>query len=217
MTDLSTWYRVRCDDGGVHRDVTPPGREAWCDSFSWSEIERVCFKTSGLFESDEVYVFTVGSTGSYLIPTEASGGRELVDELIRRGHFPADLMLKAAPTEGELFCWPPIGSAEQISTRLEGGPDGSVTWIRAVKGGRLEIEFYDYGATANDMFGNDVAFIATVDARHVEKAARVLLGREGDRTELMDEMKRRFASYFDVLKWLDEAGIPYSKAFDGRA
>ena len=107
MTDLTDWYRVYFDDLAVHRDVAPPGRDPWSDEFAWADIVRVCFKTGSLFESDELYIFTRKRDESYLIPTEAGGGRELVDELIRRELFAAEMMLEAVTTEGKLFCWPP--------------------------------------------------------------------------------------------------------------
>src|SRR5687768_1450155 len=104
---LSQWYRVHFDDRAVYRNVTPPGGEPWSDEFAWDKVVRVCFHTGSLFESDELYIFTSEREESYLIPTEADGGKELVDELIHRDLFPAELMLEVVTTEGELRCWPP--------------------------------------------------------------------------------------------------------------
>jgi hypothetical protein len=106
MTHLEQWYQVSFDDRAVYRNVAPPGSQPWSDACTWEKIVRVCFRTGSLFESDEVYIFSSEREESYLIPTEAGGGRELVDELMRRGLFPAELMLEAMATEGQLFCWP---------------------------------------------------------------------------------------------------------------
>jgi hypothetical protein len=107
MPHLSEWYHVRFDDRAVYREVAPPGGDAWADEFAWGDVVRVCFRTGDLFESDELYVFAAGREASYQIPTEADGGRELVDELIRRDLFAAEMMLEAVTTEGKLYCWPP--------------------------------------------------------------------------------------------------------------
>ncbi len=107
MTPLSDWYHVRFDDRAVYRDVAPPDRDPWSDEVPWADIVRVCYRTGNMFESDEIYLFTSTRAESYLIPTEADGGSQLVGELIHRDLFAAELILEAVTTEGELFCWPP--------------------------------------------------------------------------------------------------------------
>jgi hypothetical protein len=37
---------------------------------------------------------------------EAEGGQALLDEIIRRKLFPAELAIRAATTPEGLFCWP---------------------------------------------------------------------------------------------------------------
>lgn len=106
MPELSEWYHVSFDDRAVYRQVEPPGQEAWSDEFSWDSIVRVCFKTAGLYESDEVYIFTRGREASYQIPTEADGGAELLGEIIERKLFPAETLIGMMGTEDELRCWP---------------------------------------------------------------------------------------------------------------
>ncbi|MBN2151863.1 MAG: hypothetical protein JW839_10480 [Candidatus Lokiarchaeota archaeon] len=105
---LDTWYRVRVDDRGITRDVHPPGREPWIDFVEWDKIVRVCFKAAEDFlSSDEIYVFTSERPESYVIPTEASGGLEAWNEVIRRGLFDAKLAIRMASSLGEVACWPP--------------------------------------------------------------------------------------------------------------
>ena len=56
--------------------------------------------------SDGIYVFTSERPQSFVIPTEADGGLEVWNELVRRGLFDAELAIKAALAEEGLFCWP---------------------------------------------------------------------------------------------------------------
>ena len=104
---IGDWYRVRYDEHGVYRDVRPPNGERWEDSFAWTTVIRVCFIAHGLFDSDELFVFTSERDESYQMPTEADGTLDLIDELIRRGLIPATVMIEAALSEDQLFCWPP--------------------------------------------------------------------------------------------------------------
>src|SRR5262249_3245926 len=100
------WYHVRFDASGITRDVRPPQKAAWQDQIAWQDIARVCFKTQEFYESDEIYIFTRQRPESYLIPTEAIGGQALLQELIHRGLFDAELAIQAMSTTNELFCWP---------------------------------------------------------------------------------------------------------------
>ena len=104
--ELNQWFRVTFDEAGGRRKVSPPGREAWSDEFAWADVIRVCFKAGDFLEPDELYIFTNQRPESYVIPTEADGGLELLDELIRRKLFDAKLSIEAATSTGELFCWP---------------------------------------------------------------------------------------------------------------
>ena len=114
MLKLSEWYHIHFDDRVVYRQVWPPAGEAWADQFAFDDIVRVCFLTHDLFTSDELYIFTSGRAESYQIPTEADGGRELLDELVGRKLFPAEMLIEAVTTEEQLFCYPP---AEETSSQ----------------------------------------------------------------------------------------------------
>jgi len=104
--ELSQWYHVRFDDHGVYRNVAPPGKEAWGDQFAWSDVVRVCFEAGDFLEPDSLYVFVRQRPESYAIPLEAEGGQALLDELIRRRLFPAELAIRAATATEGLLCWP---------------------------------------------------------------------------------------------------------------
>jgi len=103
---LEEWFVVSHDEVGVRLDVSPPGRQPWQDSFSWSSVQRVCFKCEGLEASDGIYIFTSQRPESYVIPTEALGGSEIWNEILRRGLFDPELAIRAAASVEGLFCWP---------------------------------------------------------------------------------------------------------------
>lgn len=101
------WFKVTFDDTAIYLNVTPPGRDGWQARIEWSGIVRICFKSGDFPESDEVYIFTDERPESRLIPTDASGGYELWQEILRRKLFDAELAIRAATSPGgELFCDP---------------------------------------------------------------------------------------------------------------
>jgi hypothetical protein len=99
------WFHVTFDEHGFTRRAQPLGAEAWADTVRWDEIERVCLQMEGLFGSDALYVFARGREASYAVPMEAEGAHELLDELIRRKLFEAELAITAASSEGPVG-WP---------------------------------------------------------------------------------------------------------------
>jgi hypothetical protein len=104
---VSEWFFVTFDEHVVRMRAEPPGREQWSDEFLWDSITRICFKAEDLLGgSDGIYVFTTERPTSYAIPAEASGGQELWSEILRRHLFDADLAIRAALSDGGLFCWP---------------------------------------------------------------------------------------------------------------
>ncbi len=108
MPPVSEWFSVALDDVGFTLDVRPPGRETWSERLLWADVNRVCLETESGFEgSDRIYVFTRARPESWVIPTEAKGGSELLFALCDRGLFKHELVIEAT-TKGEgLFCWPP--------------------------------------------------------------------------------------------------------------
>lgn len=106
---LGQWFFVTFDGEKVSIRAAPRGREPWEQEFSWSSVERICFKDEGPWASDGIYVFISLRPESYVIPTEASGGTEFLNELITPNFFPAEVAIKAAgSTDGGYYCWPPI-------------------------------------------------------------------------------------------------------------
>lgn len=103
---LSNWFHVKFNRDKILLDVNPPPREGWQAEIPWRGIIRVCFKPGDLFESDEIYIFTDKRPESYVIPTEATGGAELWDEIIDRKLFDAGLAIQAMTALEGIFCWP---------------------------------------------------------------------------------------------------------------
>jgi hypothetical protein len=101
------WFVVRTDDSSVSLSVSPPGRSAWQAVIPWDSVARVCFEV-GFLASDDLYIFTSLRPESWLVPAEADGGQELLQELIRRGLFDASLAITAAQAHEGIFCWPPL-------------------------------------------------------------------------------------------------------------
>lgn len=104
---LSEWFVLTFDDEEIRFDVNPPGGDGWHAHVKWKSIVRVCFKAGDFIESDEVYIFTDVRPESYLFPTQAGGASDVWGEIIRRGHFDAELAIKAALSSGTLTCDPP--------------------------------------------------------------------------------------------------------------
>jgi hypothetical protein len=102
------WFRVRVGESGIRLEVSPPDREAWEAEIRWSDIVRVCFKAEGGLLSDGWYFFTRHRPESYAVPVEADGGDVLLDELLKRKLFDAELAIRAACAIDEVFCWPPV-------------------------------------------------------------------------------------------------------------
>jgi hypothetical protein len=89
--------------------------------------------------------------------------------------------------------------------KLTGRLDKTVTWIW-LEDSRLKVEFYDFSETAQQMFGNDIAYILTVN----EMAKLYTLVKQ-DKTSLIQWMAENFRSYFEIKQWLEENRIGFSK------
>jgi hypothetical protein len=100
------WFRVTFDETSIYLDVSPPSRDPWQARIEWARVIRICFKSGDLFSSDDIYIFTDERPESRVIPTEAAGGPDLWNEIIRRGLFDAELAIRAASSIDRLFCCP---------------------------------------------------------------------------------------------------------------
>lgn len=128
------------------------------------------------------------------------------------------------------------------SRTLKASPPGSTTWIYIEDDGSLVVEFYDHGKEAESAFGNDVAFLLKVPADQKGPLLEALRNESPEPSEasrpgqgrwwrrirgtggqrnidvaLLDELERRFGSYFEVRRWFDAKGVGYSHEFDSWA
>jgi hypothetical protein len=103
---LADWFKTSFDEDGITLNVSPPAFDHWQARIEWTRIVRICFKTGDFLETDEIYIFTSERPESRVIPTEAAGGLDLWNEIIRRGLFDAELAIRAASSSNELFCDP---------------------------------------------------------------------------------------------------------------
>ena len=87
--------------------------------------------------------------------------------------------------------------------KLNGGPEKTVTWIWLEKG-QIKVEFYDFGETAQRMFGNDIAYTITV-----QEVTKLLLLSKQSEASLLPWIADHFKSYFEIKQWLEESEIPF--------
>ena len=93
-------------------------------------------------------------------------------------------------------------------TKLTDGLEKTATWIW-LEAGQLKVEFYDYSELAQRMFGNDIAYILTVN----EMTKLYSLAKQ-DETSLIQWIAENFKGYFDIKHWLEESKIGFSKEVD---
>lgn len=95
--------------------------------------------------------------------------------------------------------------------KLAGGPEKTVTWIwlDPETGGQLKVEYYDFSETAQKMFGNDIAYILTIN-----EMTKLYSLSKRDETSLIQWMTQNFKNYFGIKQWLEENGIGFSKEVD---
>lgn len=88
-------------------------------------------------------------------------------------------------------------------TKLAGGLEKTVTWIW-LEGGQLKVEFYDFSETAQQMFGNDIAYTLTVT-----EVKKVYSLTKQDEKSLLKWIEKNFKSYFGIKEWLEESQIGF--------
>ena len=97
------------DEMRVTLRASPPRSRPWEQTFAWSEVTRICFKSEGKTASDGIYVFTAQRPESFVIPIEAKGGADFWGQVVKRGLFPEDRAISAASSsDGTMTCWPPV-------------------------------------------------------------------------------------------------------------
>ena len=91
-------------------------------------------------------------------------------------------------------------------TKLEGGPEKTVTWIWLEPAtGQLKVEYYDFSETAQKLFGNDIAYTMTVTEMN-----KLFSTVNKDEASIIEWMEGYFKSYFGIKQWLEENRIDFS-------
>ena len=95
----------------------------------------------------------------------------------------------------------------KYKVKLTGGPEKTVTWIwlDSETDGQLKVEFYDFSETAQQMFGNDIAYTMTV-----KEMSRLFSLTRQNKTSLIPWMAETFQSYFGIKTWLETNEIGFS-------
>ena len=88
-------------------------------------------------------------------------------------------------------------------TKLTDGLEKTATWIW-LEDGQLKVEFYDFSETAQNMFGNDIAYTITVN-----EMTKVFTLTKQSESSLIAWMAESFKSYFEIKKWFEENGIDF--------
>lgn len=100
---------------------------------------------------------------------------------------------------------------EATKVKLSGGPEKTVTWVWLEKG-KLKVEFYDFGESAQQLFGNDIAWTLTVT--EMEELFSIT---EQDEASLIPWLHENYKSYFAIKKLLEERGIAFHNEIESRA
>jgi hypothetical protein len=96
-------------------------------------------------------------------------------------------------------------------TKLNGGLSKTVTWIW-LEDNKLKVEYYDFSEEAQNTFGNDIAYILTVN--EMEKLFSI---SNQNADTLIEWLEKNFQSYFDIKQWLEENKIDFEKEIDSWA
>ncbi len=112
---LDQWFSVSFDSDFITQNVRPPGGEPWVQAFRWNEIERILFVARGGLLSDELYFFTTQRAESFVVPTQAFGGHQLLQELIARKYFDSPEFTRLLLSPSGAYWWPEALNAKQTN------------------------------------------------------------------------------------------------------
>jgi hypothetical protein len=107
---FKNYFCVTWDDVYVCIESKLPNRIALTESFKWQDIEKICLEAKSKKYSDEIYFFTSDRLEAYIVPVEANGGHRLLEMLIVKKLFDAQLAKNAISSAEGLFWWPNTNS-----------------------------------------------------------------------------------------------------------
>jgi hypothetical protein len=105
-TPLDEWFTVVFDSKSITLNARPAGRPPWTQMFKWNEIAKILFVGEGGLVSDGIYFFTTQRPKSFVVPTDASGGNELMQELIARKYFDSPRFTEVLLSPNGAYWWP---------------------------------------------------------------------------------------------------------------
>ena len=110
------------------------------------------------------------------------------------------------------------GSRARRTVALKGTLPDTTSWVRILEDGRIEVEYYERNAGAEDHFGGDVAWIYRISAgershlyerlqKHTDAAIT------DDRT-LVNAFVNNFKDAWALRDWLKQQRIPFEQEFE---
>ncbi|KXK15994.1 MAG: hypothetical protein UZ14_CFX002000170 [Chloroflexi bacterium OLB14] len=95
--------------------------------------------------------------------------------------------------------------------KLNGGLNKTVTWIW-LDNNQLKVEYYDFSEDAQNTFGNDIAYILTVN-----EMDKLFWVSNQNTDTLIAWLAENFQSYFEIKQWLEKNKIGFEKEIDSWA
>ena len=112
-------------------------------------------------------------------------------------------------------------SKPRIEVRLKGILEKTASWARVLNDGRVELEYYDYSSSAQDWFGNDVAWMYRIAASEKPRMFTLLSIQTGkpvaDDQAMLDALAAGFGDVKLVRDWLQDNQVPFQEEFDSWA
>ena len=112
-------------------------------------------------------------------------------------------------------------SKPRFEVRLKGVLQGTGSWARVLDDGRIELEYFDYSSSAQDWFGNDVAWMYWIEASEKQRILALLSARTGrpvaDDQAMLEALAASFGDVKLVRDWLKVERIPFREEFDSWA
>jgi hypothetical protein len=106
-------------------------------------------------------------------------------------------------------------STARFEVRLKGVLEKTASWARVLHDERIELEYYDFSSSAQEWFGNDVAWMYHIEAS--EKARLFTLLAVADDESMLQALVTKFGDVKQVKEWLRANHIAFREEFDSWA
>jgi hypothetical protein len=109
-------------------------------------------------------------------------------------------------------------SPVRCAVKLRGVLPGTTSWVRILEDGRIELEYYDGSAGAEDHFAGDVAWIYRISASDQSLLYELLQKHTNapitDDRMLLDALVGSFKDAWAIRHWLKEENFSCEREFD---